>query len=152
MNAKIFRLILTASGITDIAAIISAIFEHRMLPPELWAYVSSCKPPAFAIYVFCGWAVATILSYFGLYRWKSWARTLFLLLIIASDLLTFISPTPVVLSSLAYFFITTNVLLSGIIIACAYFNPAIKERFDRKDAQQPSAAGCPPQGVGPPDP
>ena len=158
MNTKIFRLILIAYGITDIAAFISAIISHRMLPPELWSYISSRKLPALTgyerilLYVSCGFVVAAFISYVGLYFWKSWARSLFLLLNIAGLLLIFINPTPFVFTSLLYGFITTNSLLSGIILACAYFNPAIKERFDRKEKAQQAGPGSPPRGVGSPEP
>ena len=158
MNTKIFRLILIAYGITDIAAFISAIISHRMLPPELWAYMSSRTLSALTgyerilLYVSCGFVVAAFISYVGQFFWKSWARSLFLLLNIAGLLLIFINPTPVVFTSLSYGFITTNSFLTGIILACAYFNPAITGRFDRKEKAQQGGPGYPPQGVGSPDP
>ena len=158
MNTKLFRLNLIAYGITDIAAFISAIISHRMLPPELWAYMSSRTLSALTgyerilLYVSCGFVVVAFISYVGLFFWKSWARSLLLLLNISGLLLIFINPTPIVFTSLSYGFITTNSVLSGVILACAYFNPAIKERFDRKEKAQKSVAGHPPQGVGSPVP
>ena len=157
MNTKTFRRILIAYGITDIAAFISAIISHRMLPPELWAYMSSRTLSALTgyerilLYLSCGFVVVAFISYVGLFFWKSWARSLFLMLNIAGLLLIFISPTPIVFTSLPYGFITTNSLLSGIILACVYFNPSIKERFDIKEAQQAGPVYAP-QGVAPTDP
>lgn len=135
MKTSIFRLLLVLSILTAAGAFIAAVLAHRMLPPELWAYQASRPPiPAsgYGRVVFrlsCGFGLAAIVSYFGLFRWKAWARTLFLLAVLASGLLPFFSTDPVIYTAPMYAFITANLLLCGMLAAVMYFNPEIKNRF-----------------------
>ena len=143
MNAKIFRLLLVLSILTAAGAFIAAVLAHHMLPPELWTYLSSRRPllrtgyDHVIFWLVCGFSLAAVISYFGLFRWKAWGRTLFLLAVLANGLLPFFSTNPVIYTAPMNGFICANVLLCGMLVALMYFNPEIKTKFAGKDAAPP---------------
>lgn len=146
MKTTLFRLLLVLSILTAVGAFISAILAHRMLPPELWAYLSS-RPPIPAsgygrvvFWLSCGSCLVAVVSYFGLFRWKTWGRTLFLLAVLASGLLPFFSTDPVIYTAQASAFVDLNLLLCGMLVAVMYFNPEIKNKFAGKE---PAPPPCP---------
>lgn len=101
-DKTIFRLLLVLSILTAVGAFIAAVLAHRTLPPELWAYLSS-RPPVpptayerILLWLACGITLAAIVSYFGLFCWKAWARTLFLLAVLADGILPFFSTLPII--------------------------------------------------------
>ena len=143
MKTSLFRVLLVLSILTAVGAFISAILAHRMLPPELWAYQSS-RPPIPAsgygrvvFWLSCGFGLAAVVSYFGLFRWKTWGRTLFLLAVLASGLLPFFNSDPVIYTAQASAFVYLNLLLCGMLVALMYFNPEIKNKFAGKGSAPP---------------
>ena len=144
MKTSRFRLLLVLSILTGVGALISAVLAHRILPPELWAYLASRPPIPVSGYgrvVFglsCGFGLAALVSYFGLFRWKSWGRILFLLAILANGILPFFSTDPVIYTAPMNAFITANLLLCGILVALMYFHPEIKNKFAGKEPEPPS--------------
>ena len=143
MKTSIFRVLLVLSILTAAGAFIAAILAHRMLPPELWAYQSSRPPIPASGYdrvVFglsCGFGLVALVSYFGLFRWKTWARTLFLLAVLANGILPFFYTDPVIYTPPMNAFISANLLLCGMLVAVMYLNPEIKNQFVGKESEPP---------------
>lgn len=137
MTIRLFRFILTICWITECGAIIAALMAHRVLPPELWPYLSSQmhKPLMWNNYIVLIMSftslLASFVSYIGLYFWKTWARTLFMLVVIAGFLIQALSTNPVVFSALVNMFYSTNCFFTGLLIGCMFFCPEIKGKIER---------------------
>lgn len=147
MKTTLFRLLLVLSILTIVGAVIAAVLAHRLLPPELWAYLSS-RPPIpvsgygrVVFWLSCGFGLAAIVSYFGLFRWKAWGRTLFLLAVLADGILPFFCTDPVIYTAPMSAFISANQLLCGMLVAVMYLNPEVITKFAGKEPDPPPMPG-----------
>ena len=127
---------------TLLGGIIAMVIARHVLPPELEAYLTAQRhKPIHHVYitlvVFLIYIVAIIVSYIGLYRWKAWSRTLFTFIFIIGSLVAPFFTDPIVITAMAYKFITTNCLFCGLLIGCMYYDPNIKARFEKKDEPKP---------------
>lgn len=137
--ATLFRLSLLATLPLTLAGVVVEFLTFSHLPPELQPYTTfgnteeSFTPLDDVIAIICLLLIPSIIiGYIGLYRWKSWARPLFLTLIAISYAITPFMGNHVY-SGLTYAIYSLDALLCGFTLALAYFSP-VAEKFKRISA------------------
>lgn len=137
--ATLFRLSLLGTLLLTFAGVVVEILTFSHLPPELQPHTTFGKKeesfsPLDMVIAIIGLLLipAMIIGFIGLYRWQSWARRLFLIVIAVSYAMTpFLGNY--VYSGLTYAIYSLATLLSGFTLALAYFSP-VAEKFKRISA------------------
>jgi len=147
----LFRASLIASFLIGILSVASMFLTVPLLPPELQSYLENedailsltenLSPAVLksmlvaAIGIVLAILIGTVTITVGLYFWRRWARSLYLITTILF-LLSSIFLGPVVLSGPTEFLYGIGYMLTGFILALAYFSP-VAEKF-RKVAVETS--------------
>lgn len=136
MSATVFKYLLTASWLTPIIAIGFYLFTADNLPPEFRSYILSQPVSSTDTIIVTGIGfmtlAGTIISYVGLYRWRSWSRHLFVYVTIINVLVAPLADSPALYTSLVDSIIALSNILAGVIIALSFFSPVIAARFYRE--------------------
>lgn len=133
--SKLFRLSLVTYILLAIGAVIVQFNSHSLLPQVLQDYLNAQAqenasfPQSIITVLAILLLIILIVSLVGLFRWKSWGRTLFLgSTIIAYCIVPFTGPH--VCSGIDYLFHDLGSALNGGIIALAYFS-SVAQRFEK---------------------
>lgn len=138
MKVNTFRALLTASWVLFIPGIVLSVALEPTLHPSLRDYLawesSSDAPFEIAItndILLVVWAfmfIGIVVSYVGLYRWKAWARWLFVIFcavgFLSAFFTTLVEPGPV--SALG----GAIALLEGMLIAAMFWVEPIRSKFE----------------------
>jgi hypothetical protein len=141
MNVYTFRVLLTASWVLFIPGIVLSVALEPTLHPLLRDYLawesSSEAPFEIAItndILLVVWAfmfIGMVVSYVGLYRWKAWARWLFVVVcavgFLSAFFTTLVEPGPV--SALG----GAIALLEGMLIAAMFWVEPIRSKFEASE-------------------
>lgn len=133
-NTSLFRLILSFNLLAMITAVVANINLSHTLPESLQGYLYQLENVEVTdlentLWVLVGiiFLVITPLLFWGLWKFKSWARTLFLILIIAS-LPLYIFIGPVVMNPWEAMFNDITIFLDGVLIVLMFIGPT-NEKF-----------------------
>ena len=133
-NTSLFRLVLSLSLLSIIIAVIAGANLSNTLPASLQDYLYQLENEELSnlestLWVLAGLTILIItpLLLFGLWKFKPWARTLFLVLtIITFPLYVFLGP--VVMNPWEAMFNDIAILLEGGLIAMMFIGP-VSEKF-----------------------
>ena len=132
MSRKWFRFSLLLGWVLCPAAFVAFYAEKPSLPAELRGYLDArLQGPAtgrdellfwFLLLMLAVAAAATV----GLYKFKRWARPLWLWLTVASYVTFPLFPEPVVAPPATYVFYSLSSALNGFVLALLYFSPVAR--------------------------
>jgi hypothetical protein len=134
--ARFYRVALIAEWVLALGAAAIGIATEPLLAPELRAYLDRQASAPLTAYdliemavglAFLGLAAATTV---GLFRFKRWARRLFLVLTLFG-FVPILAMGPTVETGAATALAEAATLLSGIILALIYWSP-VRDRFEKK--------------------
>ena len=134
LTVKNYRLILAAWIVTSLLGILIGLFTEPLLPPELLAYqkASSEKDmPLIPLLFLSSYTlislIALIIATFGLFRFRSYARTLFLILTFCILPIYFFMG-PWIETGYESPFYELSSVLTGLILGIIYFSP-LRDKF-----------------------
>jgi uncharacterized membrane protein len=133
-NTSLFRLVLSLSLLSIIIAVIAGVNLSNTLPASLQDYLYQLENEELSnlesiLWVLVGLTILVItpLLLIGLWKFKPWARTLFLVLtIVTFPLYVFLGP--VVMNPWEAMFNDIAILLEGALIAMMFIGP-VSEKF-----------------------
>ena len=131
MSRKTFRFLILLNGLLIAACFVVFFFERQHLPPELRQYLdsktASADEPLTAAEIVLGvyslvYIALEVAAAVGLYRFRSWARPLYVFCLIFG-----LFPLPPYEADVGTPFTTTlaylSFVLSGFVLALLYFSP-----------------------------
>lgn len=131
---KWFRRVLLAEMVLLVLTVIAMITLVETLPAELQTYIArQMESPVTSAGVILVLVFLTLFFFaiVGIWKFKNWARKLYLILVLAGILFFFVEP--VVMNSWEALFATVAAYLDAFILFAMFFVSPIKEQFQAQN-------------------
>lgn len=132
----LFKVVLIAGLVSQIISVAAGVALVETLPPLLQRYLAEVANAeisvGFAIllsFYFLAVLVLMPVNYYGLWKFRPWARVLYVVVSIVFTLLLAFTG-PVVMSGLAYMFFSIALILEGALIAMMFIGE-VGEKFSK---------------------
>ncbi|WP_039562851.1 hypothetical protein [Pseudomonas flexibilis] len=132
----LFKVVLIAGLVFQVISVAAGVALVETLPPLLQRYLAEVANAeisvGFAIllsFYFLAVLVLMPVNYYGLWKFRSWARVLYVVVSIVFTLLLAFTG-PVVMSGLAYMFFSIALILEGALIAMMFIGE-VGEKFSK---------------------
>ena len=133
MSRKWYRFLLLLGWVICPAGLVVFYAEKPSLPPALLGYLDAkvdAPPTSWDLFVFfllLFLLIVGVVNTVGLYRFRPWARKLYLCGFVAGyAVITFLFRDPVVTTPLAYSLFSLGTALSGFMLALIFFSPVAR--------------------------
>lgn len=138
-TSSLFKALLIANLIFGALGIFvdSAFIDN--LPPILHGYIAGVAEEAsdakiaMMLFYFLAFILLSLINYFGLWRFKPWARTLYVVVMAASIPSTIVTG-PIVMSGWAAMFCFIAIVIQGVLLGLM-FTGEVGARFRRPDSE-----------------
>jgi uncharacterized membrane protein (DUF2068 family) len=132
----LFKVVLIAGLVFQVFSIAAGLVLVNTLPPLLQNYLADVAnkdvSTGYAVFLFSYFVVNSVLmlvNYYGLWKFRSWARVLNVVLTLVT-VFSLAFTGPIVMAGLAYMFFSIALILEGVLIVMM-FSGEIGEKFSK---------------------